>query len=70
MGIEYEGRAIPYTCPTCDEAVERNLLVFMRHTDLHIIEALKELHPEWVEPDGECPTVLDFYRAQLGHDPW
>ncbi|MDA2917310.1 hypothetical protein MYX64_10815 [Nitrospinae bacterium AH_259_B05_G02_I21] len=59
-----------YTCPTCEEAVERNLLVFLRHTDQHIIETLKALHPEWVEADGESPAVLDFYRAQLGHDPW
>ena len=59
-----------YICPTCGEPVERDILVFLRHTDRHIIETLKELHPEWVEADGESPKVLDFYRAQLGHDPW
>lgn len=64
------GRAAPYTCPTCGETVERDILTFLRHTDRHILEALKELHPEWVEANGESPKVLDFYRAQLGHDPW
>ncbi len=59
-----------YICPTCEEELDRDLLAFLRHTDRHIIDALKELHPEWVEEDGESPKVLDFYRAQLGHDPW
>lgn len=64
------GRAAPYTCPTCSVTVERDILTFLRHTDKHILEALKELHPEWVEADGESPAVLKFYRAQLGHEPW
>ncbi len=64
------GRAVPYTCPTCGEMVERDILTFLRHTDKHILEALKELHPDWVEADGESPAVLKFYRAQLGHEPW
>ncbi|MDV2495010.1 MAG: hypothetical protein RX316_02225 [bacterium] len=59
-----------YTCPTCGEVMERDLLAFLSHTDQHIIEALKELHPEWMEADGEYPKVVDFYRAQLGHNPW
>ena len=58
-----------YICPTCGDAVERDILVFLRHTDRHIIETLKELHPEWV--DGEqAPKIREYYRAQLGHDPW
>lgn len=59
-----------YTCPTCGDAVDRDILLFLHHTDRHILEALKELHPEWVKANGESPRVLDFYRAQLGHDPW
>ncbi len=64
------GRAAPYTCPTCGETVERDILTFLRHTDQHILETLKALHPDWVEADGESPAVLKFYRAQLGHEPW
>ncbi len=44
-----------YTCPTCGESVERDLLVFLHHTDQHIIEAIKKDHPEWVKDDGTCP---------------
>lgn len=70
MAEEPQEATANYICPTCGEPVERDLLVFLHHTDRHIIDALKELHPEWVEEDGESPKVLDFYRAQLGHDPW
>ncbi|MDV2479648.1 MAG: hypothetical protein RX317_05330 [bacterium] len=70
MTFQHMVEASTYTCPTCGDAIERDLLVFLRHTDQHIIEALKELHPESVDPNGECTTVLDFYRTQLGHDPW
>ena len=48
----------------------RDLLVLLRHTEQHILEALKALHPDWVEADGGSPAVLKFYRAQLGHEPW
>jgi hypothetical protein len=27
-------------------------------------EALRKEHPEWIEPDGECPTC-DFYESRL-----
>lgn len=59
-----------YTCPTYGEVMERDILAFLSHTDRHILEALKGFHPEWMEADGESPKVLDFYRAQLGHEPW
>lgn len=73
LGVMTDDRQGPwagYICPTCGEPIERDLLVFLRHTDQHILEALKALHPDWVEADGESPAVLKFYRAQLGHDPW
>ncbi|MFQ5892787.1 MAG: hypothetical protein ACE5H5_00590 [Nitrospinota bacterium] len=59
-----------YTCAVCHAEVERDLLVFLRHTDQHILEALRELHPEWADGDGQGSQVRTHYRAQLGHDPW
>lgn len=44
-----------YTCPTCGETVERDLLVFLQHTDKHVIDAMKKERPDWVEDDGTCP---------------
>jgi hypothetical protein len=28
--------------------------------------ALREQHPEWIEPDGECPTCDDYQRRLAG----
>src|SRR3989338_6340284 len=54
-----------YTCPTCGERMERDLLLFTRHTDAHIVEALKKIHPEWITDEGYCPQCLDHYKAAL-----
>ncbi len=73
LGVMTDNRQGPwagYICPTCGEPIERDLLVFLRHTDQHILETLKAIHPDWIEADGESPAVLKFYRAQLGHEPW
>lgn len=59
-----------YLCAVCGESIERDLLTFLRHTEHHILEALKEQHPDWVEGTGRNSQLLDVYRAQLGHDPW
>ena len=31
---------------------------------LQIHDDLRAQHPEWIEPDGECP-MCDFYEARL-----
>ena len=31
---------------------------------LQIHDDLRTQHPEWIEPDGECP-ICDFYEARL-----
>ncbi len=53
MGEEQTHRT--YTCPTCGETMERDLMVFLQHTDHHLIDAIKEDNPDWVEDDGTCP---------------
>lgn len=63
-------RAAEYTCGVCGEPVEGDLLSFLHHTDQHILDALRELHPQWVEGDEGNLRLVDYYRAQLGHDPW
>lgn len=54
-----------YTCPTCGERMERDLLLFTRHTDAHVIDELKKIHPEWVTREGFCPKCLDHYKAAM-----
>ncbi len=49
----------------CGRQIERNLVVFLDHTDQHIIDKIKELHPEWVEADGICKPCAEYYRKEL-----
>ena len=59
-----------YTCPTCGEKMERDLSLFMDHTDKHIVDEVKKLHPAWVADDGFCSKCLDYYKkARLGEAP-
>lgn len=44
-----------YHCATCGIDMDRDVLIFLSHTDQHIIDAIKEMHPGWVESDGACP---------------
>jgi hypothetical protein len=44
-----------FYCPSCDKHVDQDLLVFLSHTDQHVIDALKKQFPGWVESDGTCP---------------
>lgn len=45
--------------------MERNLILFLDHTEQHIIDRIKEVHPEWVEADGVCKPCADYYQREL-----
>ncbi len=55
MNQRKEGKSGDFFCPSCDEYVDSDLVVFLSHTDKHIIEAIKSQFPDWVESDGACP---------------
>lgn len=55
-----------YTCPTCGEKMERDLLLFMNHTDQHVIEELKKQHPSWITQDGFCLQCLEYFKKAMG----
>ena len=57
-----------YTCPTCGEKMERDLSLFMDHTDKHIVDEVKKLHPNWLTADGYCPKCLDYFKRAM-RDP-
>lgn len=58
-----------YTCPTCGEKMERDLSIFMEHTDRHIVDELKKKNPAWITPDGFCAKCLEHYKmARQGVD--
>ena len=54
-----------YQCAACGEVINADLLVYVDHTEKHIVELLKHDHPEWVEKDGVCKKCLDYYRAEI-----
>lgn len=54
-----------YRCPLCGREMERNLVLFLDHADQHVINQIKEEHPEWVEADGACAPCTEYYRKQL-----
>lgn len=54
-----------YKCPMCGRVMERNLVLFLEHGQQHIIDKIKEEHPEWVTEDGVCKPCAEFYEKQL-----
>ena len=54
-----------YVCPLCKQQVARDLVLFLDHTNQHIIERIQEAHPEWVAKDGGCQPCVEYYRKQL-----
>jgi len=54
-----------YTCPVCEEKIERELPVFMDHTERHIVDEIKKKHPEWVGGDGICKKCLEYYKNSI-----
>lgn len=45
--------------------MERDLLLFIGHTDAHILQELKKRHPEWITHEGYCQKCLDHFRAAM-----
>ena len=54
-----------YQCPMCGNKMERDLVLFLDHANQHIIDKIKESHPEWVAQDGICKPCANFYALQL-----
>lgn len=54
-----------YVCPTCGEKMDRDLLLFIQHTDAHVVEELKKKNPQWITEEGYCPKCLEHYKASM-----
>jgi hypothetical protein len=57
-----------YTCPTCGEKMERNLSLFMEHTDKHIVAEVQKKNPAWITKEGYCPKCLEYFKTAM-HNP-
>ena len=56
-----------YICPVCDKVLARELMTITRHTEKHIIDAIKKKHPKWASKDGTCNKCYSFYKDQMSH---
>ena len=54
-----------YVCRVCQEKIDGDLLLYVNHTEQHIIDEIKAKHPGWVERDGLCQKCVDYYKKQL-----
>ncbi|MCK5178139.1 MAG: hypothetical protein KAR32_01305, partial [Candidatus Omnitrophica bacterium] len=54
-----------YKCSVCGEHLKDDLLVYVDHTEEHIIEEIRAHHPDWVGKDGACKKCLEYYRSQM-----
>ena len=55
----------PYQCPLCGRRLARDLVVYLNHTEEHVMEQIKKEHPEWVAENGVCQPCAEYYRRQL-----
>ena len=51
-----------YQCPVCQVEIQRDMTLFLDHTNKHIIDAIKKQHPDWVEKNGACPKCVEHYE--------
>ena len=57
-----------YICPTCGKHLPRELSHIIPHTEEHIIDAIKENHPEWVKEGGVCKKCYEHYKKQMNKE--
>ena len=54
-----------YRCPLCNRNMERDLVLFLDHTQQHVIDQIKKKHPEWVSEDGACKPCAEYYEKEI-----
>ncbi|MCR4337734.1 MAG: hypothetical protein NUV91_08020 [Candidatus Omnitrophica bacterium] len=54
-----------YRCPICAQEVSEDLVVYVDHTEKHIIDVIKSDHPDWIEKSGLCTRCLEYYHAEI-----
>ena len=45
--------------------MERDLSLFMDHTENHIVEEVKKQNPAWVTKEGFCHKCLTYFKKQM-----
>ena len=45
--------------------MDRDLVLFLDHTNQHVINQIKLSHPEWVAENGACKPCSAYYETQI-----
>lgn len=54
-----------YQCSLCGKKVGDDLVVYIDHTERHIIDEIKAHHPDWADTDGVCRKCVAYYKLQM-----
>lgn len=54
-----------YRCPVCQEEMPRDLVLFLDHTNQHIMDEIKRKYPHWVAADGVCRKCVEYFQSQF-----
>lgn len=54
-----------YQCPLCNKQMDRDLILFLDHTNQHVIDRIKQANPHWIEENGVCQPCMEYYRTQI-----
>ena len=54
-----------YVCSVCKQHVNGDMILYMDHTQKHIMDLVKHDHPDWTEKDGICQQCVKYYEDEL-----
>lgn len=54
-----------YKCGVCGQHVENDLLIYIDHTEAHIVDEIRAVHPTWAGKDGLCKKCIEYYRNEM-----
>jgi len=54
-----------FICPVCYKKLPRELKYIIPHTEEHIVDEIKKVHPNWVEKDGMCGKCYEYFKKEL-----
>jgi hypothetical protein len=54
-----------YRCLVCGREETTDFREYVKHTEGHIIEMIKQKHPAWIDKDGVCRKCAEYYRRQI-----
>ncbi len=54
-----------YICSVCSQRVPGDMVLYIDHTQKHIMDLIKHDHPDWGGEDGVCKPCVEYYQKEL-----